>query len=70
MTWQPWKDYEKGVESLDIVGPPCIHCKFWKPQRTYEYIVTVGVVYAGVNLCVSETMYNDFSCYRSKEEAQ
>jgi hypothetical protein len=38
MNWQPWKDYEKSVEPLDIVGPPCIHCKFWKPQRTYEYV--------------------------------
>jgi len=67
MNWQPWIDYEKGVEPLDVAGPPCAHCKFWKPQHMYMYIATVGNVFDGVRMCVAEEMEHDFSCYAERE---
>lgn len=77
MEWYPWKDYEETYKNRDapmfILGPPCAHCEYWQPRRSYMDIdPPYGKVFNGVELCVAHDhnieMANDFSCFSAKEE--
>lgn len=63
MDWKPWKEFEKELEVLPVVGPPCADCIRWKPVRVYDHSL-----YSGVKLCHAENMWHDFSCFRNKVE--
>ena len=68
MRWEPWED-DRGKEDLvrlDIPEPPCKECIFWKPHRQY-ITTTKGAIFDGVQCCVSDEQFHDFSCYRPKE---
>lgn len=60
--WEPHETYRDETIILDIPGPPCKHCAFWKPQRQYMTLPK-KVLYDGVTICRAEDMYNDFSCF-------
>lgn len=70
MKWQPWIDYKKDAEVLDIEDPPCKACKHFRPIRTYGR----NGVFDSVKLChVRDSggggaeMEADFSCYESHQ---
>lgn len=70
MKFEPWKTFKKEYEpeSIDVKKPPCPHCKHWKPVRKYQQMYANIVKFDGVQLCHTEDMFKDFSCYRDKEE--
>lgn len=70
MKFEPWKKFEKDYEPepIDVKKPPCLQCKHWKPVRKYHTLLNNVMTFDGVQLCHSEQMLNDFSCYRDKEE--
>jgi hypothetical protein len=47
--------------SFEIDGPPCLQCANWKPHIIFE-----RGKYSGVQCCVAEEMFNDFSCHRKR----
>ena len=49
---------------LNITAPPCPHCRYWKPQRKYMMLDTIGTIFDGVRLCQAADQYHDFSCFR------
>lgn len=62
----PWNDEKiKAQVNIDIEGPPCTECKFWRPRlKTDEYGNLDGVI-----LChYKDQILHDFSCYKPKEE--
>ena len=67
MEWEPWeKDgLVKDLQIKDCIGPPCVHCRFWIPERNVRK-TTEGQKYDGVTLCHAGDMYHDFSCFRDK----
>lgn len=54
--WKPW--------DIQIDGPPCKRCKFWRPEFRYMIIEKTGdEVPDGVRMCQTTEMYHDFSCF-------
>lgn len=51
--------------SLPIPEPPCKHCQNWRPA--IELSTDGG--FGGVALCRSDEMYNDFSCFEARADA-
>lgn len=70
MKFKPWETFKKDYEPepIDVKKPPCPHCKHWKPVRLYNEITRNNLRFDGVQLCHSEDMFKDFSCYRDKIE--
>lgn len=65
MKYQPWVDFEKECEVLNIPTPPCPNCMHYKPQRIYTNTIN-GCMYEGVTLCHNDQMEHDFSCFTNK----
>lgn len=62
-SWEPWEKYKHlRVERLDISGPPCASCLYWRPVPTF----TPGGEFDGVRLCHASEQQKDFSCYRRR----
>jgi hypothetical protein len=66
--WEPWEVYKQDLPVLNIPGPPCGSCVYWRPQRQY-LSTSHGLVYDGVRLCHKDDMAHDFSCFKPKEGA-
>jgi hypothetical protein len=65
MKWEPWliRDRE---ELKNITEPPCRECLYFNPvPRTRK--LGKGGHEAGVLVCIQDTMYHDFSCYKGRE---
>lgn len=63
--WNPWEIYKDESTPLDILEPPCKHCEFWKPIRTYR-VLGDDLAFDGVELCHAE-QFGDFSCFRPRK---
>jgi len=51
-----------------MTAPPCVDCKFWKPEKVYAHIDgKVGAQYSGHRYCWAENQYCDFSCFEKRE---
>ena len=65
MKFEPWNTHNKPAPVLDVPRPPCEDCEQWHPHQVFGK----RGEHAGVRLCISDEMYNDFSCFRAKETA-
>jgi hypothetical protein len=69
--WKPWEDSKQEApvainKHNSMKGPPCLLCKFWKPQVKFLH-TEKGYLYDGVRCCHAEEMQPDFSCFRDGE---
>lgn len=64
-TFNPWGFFKSGevIKPLVIQEPPCKYCQFWSPRA----ITDDKGGFAGVQLCMSESMHHDFSCFKPCE---
>ena len=66
--FKSWDDKPEIGEELKISEPPCKHCAYWKPQYKFDQNIE-GFRFKGVRLCWKDgSLFNDFSCFKAKEE--
>lgn len=72
--YAPWIECNKTLDpvEIDLDDPPCKHCKYWSPQVIYYHTIK-GRYFDSVRLCwvmsdSQESMHQDFSCFKPKEQ--
>lgn len=68
--FEPWSVPPESINiSVDVEGPPCLHCKHWNPQVKHVP-ADDGLQYDGIVICHAPSMEFDFSCFRNKHKIE